>query len=225
MISTYSLKNDGNISITKHFQVKELKCKDGSDLIIINSDIIEKAETIRSGYGITKAIVTSGYRTTTYNKKIGGSTNSQHCKGNAVDICFYINGKVADHKYIACLAQDLGFKGIGFINNKTIHLDMRSGNYRGDERKGYSNNVSNDFYSYFNLTKEQVNEYFGIKDDTSKNIEIKPSEEQTNINDKIDEDKTNKPYAPCKCQKKVYSNNKENVFIKILDLIVKMIKK
>ncbi|MGN1010612.1 MAG: hypothetical protein ACI4QO_00850, partial [Clostridia bacterium] len=38
-----------------------------------------------------------------------------------------------------------------------VHVDMRSsGSYRGDERKGYSGNVGNDFYRYFGITKNQV---------------------------------------------------------------------
>ena len=51
--------------------------------------------------------------------------------------------------------QDYGFKGIAYIDKYHVHLDNRlTGKYRGDERKGYSNNVPNgDFYKYFGIAR------------------------------------------------------------------------
>ena len=41
-------------------------------------------QPIREKFGVT--IITSGYRSPELNAKIGGSSKSQHCKGEAVDI-------------------------------------------------------------------------------------------------------------------------------------------
>ena len=41
-------------------------------------------QPIRQQFGVT--IITSGYRSPELNAKIGGSSKSQHCKGEAVDI-------------------------------------------------------------------------------------------------------------------------------------------
>ena len=41
-------------------------------------------QPVRDNFGVT--VINSGYRGPELNKAIGGSTNSQHCKGEAVDI-------------------------------------------------------------------------------------------------------------------------------------------
>ena len=41
-------------------------------------------QPVREKFGVT--IITSGYRSPELNAKIGGSSRSQHCKGEAVDI-------------------------------------------------------------------------------------------------------------------------------------------
>lgn len=191
-VKTYSLKNDGETRLSPHFKVKEFKCKDGSDKILISTEKIEMLEKLRSNYNITKASIISGYRTEAYNKSIGGSSGSQHCKGTASDVRFYIGTKIADSKYVCCLAQDLGFKGIAYINSTSVHLDTRtSGSYRGDERYGFSNNVGGDFYKYFKLTKEQVNKYFGIVTE-----QPKPVEEPKPVEPPKEEPKQEEPTEP-----------------------------
>lgn len=44
-----------------------------------------KMETVREILGNVPIFITSGYRSQELNKAIGGSSNSQHCKGQAVD--------------------------------------------------------------------------------------------------------------------------------------------
>ena len=41
-------------------------------------------QKVRENFGVT--VINSGYRGPALNEAIGGSTNSQHCKGEAVDI-------------------------------------------------------------------------------------------------------------------------------------------
>lgn len=54
----------------------------------IASSLLVTLQALRDKYGEVK--ITSGYRCESYNKKVGGSTNSKHMKGQAAD--FYIDG-------------------------------------------------------------------------------------------------------------------------------------
>jgi len=66
--------------------------------------------------------ITSGYRCSRYNQRIGGVTNSYHCIGLAADI------KVKDINLIELLgyAEEIDFNGIWFYEKKNfLHLDVR----------------------------------------------------------------------------------------------------
>ena len=117
----YSLKEDGEKNLSENFKVKEFRCKDGSDKILISGELVEILQKIRSHFG--KAVnINSAYRTPSYNKKIGGATNSQHMYGTAADI--RINGITP--KAVADYAETLllGTGGIGRYNTFT-HVDVR----------------------------------------------------------------------------------------------------
>ena len=143
--------SDGNIKVSEHFRLKELQCKDGTDLVKYCPETLEKIEQLRTLTGCKSVIVTSGYRTPAYNKKIGGASKSSHTEGYAMDC--YFNGSKYSVKEICCMAQDIGMKGIAYISSTAVHLDMKNRTYRGDERYGYTNNVGGDFYTYFNIAK------------------------------------------------------------------------
>lgn len=64
--------------------------------------------------------ITSGYRTVEHNARVGGTENSSHLKGLAVDIA--CNSSVDRYHLINCLL-DVGFKRIG-IANSFIHVDI-----------------------------------------------------------------------------------------------------
>lgn len=148
-----------SIQLTKNFNTKEFKCKGTGHIhnTLINVDFVTKLQNFMNVNGYTKAIISSGYRCLEQNRKVGGSSKSQHStNGNgAVDICFYKDGKVVPAKEVCCKAQDYGFKGIAYIDKNYVHLDDRiKGTYRGDERKGFSYQVPNgDFYAYFDIPK------------------------------------------------------------------------
>ena len=142
--------------ISPHFTLAEMACKDGSDEVLYSTELISMLEKLRD-YGGFIIHINSGYRTPSYNKKIGGASHSQHIYGTAADISVRKEGKTISGKLICCLCQTLGFRGVAYISESAVHVDMRSsGSYRGDERKGYSGNVGNDFYRYFGITKNQV---------------------------------------------------------------------
>ena len=120
-VMTYSKAKDGNKQLSANFKVKEFACKDGSDPIFIAPSLVEVLQSIRTHFG--KAVnINSGYRTPTYNKKVGGATYSQHLYGTAADI--RITGvKPKDvAAYVETLMPNCG--GIGIYSNFT-HVDVR----------------------------------------------------------------------------------------------------
>lgn len=118
---SYSLSADGDKEIRKNFKVKEFRCKDGSDAIIIADDLIYWLYRVRT-YFNKPVIITSAYRTPAYNAKVGGATRSQHMYGTAAD--FYIKG--VEPEEIAAYLETLvpNTCGIGLYDS-FVHLDVR----------------------------------------------------------------------------------------------------
>lgn len=130
-IEVFSFKTDKNKQISNNFKVKEFKCNDGSDKIVVDTEFVEtKLQAIRDHF---KAAVTinSAYRTTTYNKKVGGTSNSYHVKGRAFDIVVkgYRPSEVA--KY----ARSIGIKGV-IEYNSFVHIDSRQKQYWARNNNG-----------------------------------------------------------------------------------------
>ena len=77
---------------TKNFSVDELACKDGTpvpyDLYENAQAICERAQKLRNLLGISLQ-VNSGYRTKSYNKKVGGAESSLHVEARALDLSCY----------------------------------------------------------------------------------------------------------------------------------------
>ncbi|MGM9568003.1 MAG: D-Ala-D-Ala carboxypeptidase family metallohydrolase [Clostridia bacterium] len=156
VIAAYISKVGRDHWISPHFTLAEMACKDGSDKVLYSTELMDKLEKLRA-YGGFTVHINSGYRTPSYNKKIGGASKSQHTLGTAADIIVKKDGQPVDARLICCLCQDLGFKGIARISWQAVHVDMRSsGSYRGDEYYGYGNNVNGDFYRYFGMKKSMV---------------------------------------------------------------------
>lgn len=131
-IVEYSLKADGEKQISKNFKVKEFKCKDGSDRILIDVGFVkDKLQAFRDHFGVPVTI-NSAYRTEAYNKKVGGAKSSYHMKGQAFDIV--VKGKTPLEA--AGYAQKLGINGI-IQYNSFVHVDSRPNRYwvRNDNGK------------------------------------------------------------------------------------------
>lgn len=110
-----------NIKISPNFTLHEFQCKDGSQLVKLDERLLVLLQTLRDK--VQKPIIVhSGYRTPTYNKKVGGSPKSQHMEGTAADIS--ITGmKPAE---IAKIAEEVGFDGIGIYTKQGfVHVDTR----------------------------------------------------------------------------------------------------
>lgn len=137
MIDRYSLKNDGEFKVAPNFKVKEFKCKDGSDEILLDSSfVLNKLQAIRTHFD-KPVKINSAYRTPAYNKKIGGASNSYHMKGMAFDI--HIPGVSLDE--ICRFAQSIGILGI-IRYNSFVHVDSRESKYFARNNNGKVTKVS-----------------------------------------------------------------------------------
>lgn len=137
-VQTYSLKTDGEKSLSQNFKIKEFRCKDGSDKIFIDSAFVQmKLQQIRD-YFNSPVTINSAYRTSAYNVKIGGAKNSYHVKGQAFDIV--VKGKTPTQ--VAKYAQQLGINGI-IQYNTFVHLDSRSKKYWARNNNGKVTVVNN----------------------------------------------------------------------------------
>lgn len=127
-IECYSLAADGEKKLSENFKVKEFACKDGSNPIFLDTELVELLQKIRDHFN-RSVTITSAYRTVAYNKKIGGSTNSQHLYGRAADI----QVKDTPPEFVAEYAETLlaGRGGIGLYKKKAgrakgwVHVDVR----------------------------------------------------------------------------------------------------
>lgn len=137
-IMEYSLKNDGEKNISANFKVKEFKCKDNSDKILVDIDFVKnKLQAIRNQCDVAVTI-NSAYRTESYNKKIGGAAKSYHLTGQAFDIV--VKGKTPAQ--VAKSAQSLGITGI-IQYNTFVHIDSRATKYWARDNNGKVTIVSN----------------------------------------------------------------------------------
>lgn len=130
-IMEYSLKADGDKNISANFKVREFRCKDGSDRILIDAGFVrDKLQAIRDYFG-APVIINSAYRTPEYNKKVGGTPKSYHMSGRALDIV--VKGHTPAE--VAQYAQSLGINGIGLYAG-FVHVDSRDKKYYFDKRSG-----------------------------------------------------------------------------------------
>ena len=74
--------------------------------------------------------ISSGYRNPQLNRAIGGSTKSQHCKGQAVDIQFFKKGKMCNKEiYDWVIKEEIEFdQMINEFDYAWIHISLRPDN-------------------------------------------------------------------------------------------------
>ena len=127
-IKQYSLAKDGARKLAPGFKVREFRCRDGSDAIMIDQTLVVLLQAIREHFG--KAVtITSGYRTAAHNKSVGGAKSSQHLLGRAADIQVADTTVEAVAAYAESLMPDWG--GVGRYPVKAgrtkgwVHVDTR----------------------------------------------------------------------------------------------------
>ena len=154
-----------------HFNVKEFACHDGSDTVYINPKLPPKLDQIwnwfakLSSNSVCLITINSGYRTESYNKKVGGATQSQHLTGSAADIVVTIQNttgamvKVAPADvYKAAVA--IGFGG-AIVYDTFTHVDVRASTYHS---QGSGSTSSTGTFST-ELNDDSPNDTFNIYDE------------------------------------------------------------
>lgn len=163
MIEYYNYPADRELQLSQHFSVGEFVTASDYDYIAypsqvpISTELINILENIYEHFNCECAVISSGYRTPECDRAVGGSGSGYHTLGMAADVAFYKDGQRIHSRLIACYAQDIGVKGIGYRCGGAeywTHLDARTeGIWYGDETD-YSSGY--DFYDYTGTTKAEV---------------------------------------------------------------------
>ena len=128
MIDAYSRIKDGARNLSTNFTVQEFACKDGTDPVFVDTELVQVLQSIREHFG-KPLTITSAYRTAAHNKAVGGAAYSQHCYGRAADIRVQGVSVETLAAYAETLLPDTG--GIGRYPVKTgrpagwVHVDVR----------------------------------------------------------------------------------------------------
>lgn len=164
-VKTY--KTSKNVKLSKHFMSNEFRSHVNGVLTTKNIMIYPLLVTMLErffDYGVDTVIILSGYRDKKADIAVGGNGCGAHTFGLAADITCYIDGKALSGEQIACLAQLIGFSGIGITGDTGCHVDVRTAetydnaHWWGDERADdweSKNNIC-DFFKYTGITKPRL---------------------------------------------------------------------
>lgn len=128
LINKYSLSKDKNLRLSKNFRLSEFACADKSDTVLVSEELVDILQKVRDHFG-RAVIITSGYRTGSHNKRVGGVSNSRHLTGEAAD--FTVSG--VSPARVGYFLESLGVNGIGiYMTSGFVHVDVREkGRWRG----------------------------------------------------------------------------------------------
>lgn len=127
------------MKLTNNFKSEEFACHDGTQVpeaYLPNvKNLAENLQVLRDYVG-KPIIINSGYRTPSYNKRIGGVSASQHLTASAGDIRIAGLTSVQIHHIISDLIQQgkMHNGGLGLYDT-FVHYDIRKTPARWDLRK------------------------------------------------------------------------------------------
>lgn len=176
-MSVYTLPYNSKEQLSKHINAQELRCKGGdTHNITVNTDLIDKTEKLLSVIAEINGVsaddvhiyISSANRCKQHDINVGGSGWGMHVVGKALDFMIECKGQAVDSRLIACIAQELGFSGIGRITATYIHCDVGTlaehggKKWLGDEMvaggtSGSIINEPNTYWSYYGIDR---NKYF-----------------------------------------------------------------
>ncbi len=113
-----------DIKISENFNLSEFECSCCKQ-VKLDSELLKRLQAIRTQTGLPLRI-NSGYRCPAHNRKVGGSSGSQHMMGKAADIVI-VGMPIAQQQRIC--EQHFAGQGIGKANTFT-HVDVRGSHAR-----------------------------------------------------------------------------------------------
>lgn len=126
MIKSYIMDQNANEEVGQHFKVKEFACKDGSQVVFIDENLVVILDILRNKIG-KPVIITSGYRTPEWNKKCNGAKYSYHTRGMAADIRVHgLSAKEIANELNAIVPDECGI----IVYDSWVHIDVRTSKYR-----------------------------------------------------------------------------------------------
>jgi len=108
--------------------------------------ISELAQPMRDALGPIR--ITSGYRSPELNRAIGGSSKSQHCKGQALDLQFWKDGQMCNKEiYDWILKSDTEFdQMINEFDYAWIHVSLKEKKNRKQVLEAYKDDDGDTAY-------------------------------------------------------------------------------
>ena len=99
--------------------------------------------------------ISSGYRSPSLNRAIGGSSKSQHCKGEALDLQFWKDGEMCNKEvYKWVLDSDIEFdQMINEFDFAWIHISLKEKRNRKEVLEAYKDEDGDTRYRYAEINK------------------------------------------------------------------------
>jgi hypothetical protein len=113
--------------------------------------ITELIQPMRDALGPIR--ISSGYRSPSLNRSIGGSSKSQHCKGQALDLQFWKDGQMCNREiYDWVLSSKLDFdQMINEFDFAWIHISLRQKKNRKEVLEAYKDKDGDTSYRYADI--------------------------------------------------------------------------
>jgi len=146
------------MKLSKNFSRAEIEHSNTAKRLGISNEMSEKhlenmqrlidnlIQPMRDALGPIR--ISSGYRSPSLNRAIGGSRTSQHCKGQALDLQFWEKGKMNNKViYDWILESDLEFdQMINEFDFSWIHISLKKNNNREQLLEAYKDDEGDTAY-------------------------------------------------------------------------------